>query len=1070
MQDGFIGHSITESGVYKSLFDHHPDAIYLIDREGRYLDMNPSMKGLTGYTLEELNERTAHRLLVPEESAHRESRLRAALEGANQQFETAFYHKDGYRIEVQLLYIPICREGRVAGVYGIARDITDKKRMEDRLREKEEKYRLLTEHSLDFLTRLSPDSVGTIRYASPVCRRLLGYEPEEMVGASTLAFIHPEDRKALIRYRLADRHEHTLTYRVLRKDGSFLWFETTVHSVIDERTGETVELVAVSRDITERRRYLEEIEQLNYQNALILGSVGEGIFGIDRDGWIRFLNPTGADLLGWEQEDLLGREAGTVVPPGGEAAAELARTLADGLPRQLADTEFCGRDGGLLPVSCRIHPIREQGELTGAVVTFLDLTQENEMRRAKESAERATQAKSDFLAMMSHEIRTPMNGIIGMTEMLMETELTEEQQEYAEVIERSSHSLLGIVNDILDFTKIESGKLAVAWEPFDFYSCVQEVIDSFALRAAEKGIELIYSIGPAVPVYLMGDADRLRQLLVNLIGNAIKFTESGEILLEVDRSKEAEDGCFLLQFSLRDTGIGIPADKIGLLFQSFSQVHPEVNRQYGGTGLGLAICRQLTELMGGGIGVESVEGVGSTFRFHIWTAQAPDLQESAEAQSQAAALRGRRVLLLDGNRTKRHAIRLLLRKLQLEVYTASTVEEAEACLQSEEGLDLLLFDWNGEQGSGAINRLTGISRHPELRFVQLVSIGMEPVEHDHVGLPASVLVKPVHANQLISCLSDLFLSGRRPFEPDKRTAQLDGGTAKRLPMRLLVAEDHPANRKLLIRILEKLGYEPDAAVNGQEAYEALATGRYDAAFLDVQMPVLNGLEAAARVRERLGPGRMPVLIAVTANVRPEDKEACFSAGMSEFLTKPIRLADVSEVIERIGSVSERRLLCAGKDDANRGGGLQAARYDAEVSAAGENAVIPPAREEDGELIDRGHLNEIALFGQGDASFLRELQTLFETRTEQLLEEMKTSVEEGRTDLLVRLAHELKGASSNLGARSLALVSGQAEVRANEGDLEALYGLLPILQHTFEKTRVALEELEQELDSLRRQEE
>ncbi|MBT2292038.1 PAS domain S-box protein [Paenibacillus albidus] len=400
--------------------------------------------------------------------------------------------------------------------------------------------------------------------------------------------------------------------------------------------GEIVGIFGIAVDITDKITSLEHLKELNNRHSLILNSVSEGSFGLDAGGQTIFMNPAAMDMLGTCPVQFSGIRSlmnlqHTRADGSHYAAMEspISRTMADGVPRSMEEEIFWRKDGTSFLVNYRVAPIMDQGRIEGAVVFFSDITNEREVLRAKESAVRAALAKADFLAMMSHEIRTPMNGMIGMADLLLETELSEDQRSYAEILHSSSHNLLQILNDILDFSKIEAGKMSLQTEACDLRELVGGVIDLFTPKAQEKQLALRWWADTSVPESLTADPNRLRQILVNLVGNALKFTERGSITLSVKNISLPYSQSNLLEFFVRDTGIGIACSKQNLLFQSFSQLHPSINRKYGGTGLGLAICKQLVELMGGTIFVESEEGEGSTFRFLL------PFQEETECQEQA---------------------------------------------------------------------------------------------------------------------------------------------------------------------------------------------------------------------------------------------------------------------------------------------------------------------------------------------------------------------------------------------------------------------------------------------------
>jgi len=897
-------------GTYRPLFDNHPDGIYVLDAAGRCLDVNAAMTRITGYEPAEFLAMQPE--LFSESTAMREATFERAKRGEAAEFEQPLRRKDGRIVELRILYIPNLSDGGFAGVYGIAKDISGEKEAERRLLESEKMLRMIGEHAEDVITFSMSD--GWCSYVSASVRSALGYTPDEFIamGAGIMElFDNPPHHLAGTPTRYETRIRH--------KNGTYRWFEITVKQVDGQageggQNGDSAMLLSIGRDVTERKRmeqrlrdseqrykslfeynpssiyafdlngelasfnaqleeltgytreelrtirfaqliheedrertdrmlavamggqptrfearvvrkdgvvvacgvtnvpivvgdqvvgaygiasdirerkqYIEQIERLSYRHSLILSSIAEGLYMLDQQGRAIFLNPAAERMLGYALEEFVGvsyevvhhaRADGT---PYSREANPIGRTIADGQARSMNEEVFWRKDGTSFLVEYRVNPIIDDGRIVGAVVVFNDVTGEREIRQAKENAERADRAKSEFLAMMSHEIRTPMNGILGMTDLLLETGLTAEQKEFAEIIHASGETLLRILNDILDFSKIEAGKLVLEDEPFDLLGTIAMTIDLFKPRAEQKGLELICRVAPEVPGIAVGDATRFRQVLTNLIGNAIKFTESGSVSVTIAvRERPCPDGreaSKLLRVTVEDTGIGIPADKLQHLFQSFSQLHPALSRTYGGTGLGLAITKRLVELMGGAIAVDSTEGKGSVFRFE----------------------------------TELH-----------------------------------------DDSCGA---------------------GVMPGEQ--AGLRA-----------------------QRARAGEQRLP--DRGAGERYPaasgsLRILLAEDHPVNQQLFLRVLARLGYAADVAGNGVEAVEMILKQPYDLVFMDIQMPVMDGIRATELVRQLLPESKLPVIVALTAHARKEDRDRCLSAGMDDYISKPIQMEEVRRVFDR----------------------------------------------------------------------------------------------------------------------------------------------------------------------------
>ena len=828
------------------------------------------------------------------------------------------------------------------------------------------------------------------------------FEGHEVVGTRVRSFLG-------VPIVVGDSAIGVISVQSIEEEGRFGEADSRLLATIAANVGIAIQNARLFTEVERQRGYLGSLLSISPAAVVVL----------DAKERVTDWNPAAAELFGYAADEALGRPIDDLVfgDSGREEGREITReAMREGRAQRI--TLRRRRDGTLVHVELVLVPLTVDGAHVGFIGVYHDVT---ELQRARQEAEAATQAKSAFLATMSHEIRTPMNAVIGMTDVLLGTELTGDQRELAEVVRTSGDALLHVIDDVLDYSKIEAGKLDLEREAFGLRECVEGTLDIVAPRAWDKGIELGCLIDEGVPAGILGDEARLRQVLLNLLANGIKFTAEGEVVVLV-HAEPTGSGSYRLELLVRDTGIGIPPDRMDRLFTSFSQVDTSTTRRFGGTGLGLAISKRLVDLMGGTISVESAPGRGSTFRIAlpVTEAQVPSQVHVEEGLPQ---LVGKRILVVDDNATNREIVTRHARSWGMEPVAVERSADALALVESGEPFDLAVLDMMMPQMDGLAlgGEIRSRRTAQDLPLLLLTSLGRLP-EEQWTGVFSAQLAKPFKASQLYNTLLRVLGAGEAQAE---KTELATDGVHEMSSVRILLAEDNAMNRKVALRLLEQLGFTADVASNGLEALEALEQQPYEVVLMDVQMPELDGLDASRWICERWPPESRPYIIAMTANALREDREACFSAGMNDYVAKPIRSDQLAAALKRAQSLRSR----------------DAGSEPNEISL--EAAALQNLRD------------------LGGTEFLTEVVDVFLADAPALIASLRSSLERQDTEELRRAAHTLKSNGSTLGAVAFAKLCRAVEQRAKDGRPDGVQQLVDQIEQEYRTLQEALASLRSE---------
>lgn len=953
-------------------------------------------------------------------------------------------------------------QGRITGHFGVQMDVTEQKRIQAEIKKAKDQYQSLVDNIPGITYRCRCDKDWTMLFMSDAVDPLSGYPASDFIHNAVRSYesvIHPDDTDTVtesIHMAVAEGRAWDIEYRIMHRDGGLRWVHEKGRSILDA-DGHVDYLDGFILDITERIQAEKILQEKSDELDRYFSSSLDLLCIANTSGEFIRINPEWEKVLGYTVKELEGRKFLDFVHPEDMESTLNAISILSGQEEVHSfQNRYRSKDGTYRWIEWRSKPLDERIYAVARDITERKLAEEKlqhfadtmeqkniELDAAVQKAEEANIAKSEFLANMSHEIRTPMNGVIGMTGLLLDTDLTEEQRRYAETVRSSGESLLSIINDILDFSKIEAGKMDLETLDFSLRAMLEDFANMMVFKAEKKGLEFICAAEPMVPDELTGDPGRLRQVLTNLTGNAIKFTAAGEVAIRVALESQDERTA-LLRFSVRDTGIGIPTDKLDLLFDKFTQADATTTRQYGGTGLGLAISKQLAVLMGGEIGVSSEPGKGSEFWF---TARFEKQRGAARVKpSILADLRDVRALIVDDNATNRE---IIMTHMSAWGMRPSQAEDAPTALQrlyraeaEDDPFRLAVIDMQmpGMDGEALGRAIKSDPKLSGVRMVMLTSLGVRGDAKAFADLGFSgYLPKPVRHQELQGVLSLVLgdsvgtAAAARPIAT-RHTAREALPSFKDCKARILLVEDNITNQQVALSILKKLGLSADAVANGREALEALRTLPYDLALMDVQMPEMDGLEATREIRNPQFPisNRNLPIIAMTAHAMQGDRERCMEAGMNDYVSKPVSPKNLAEVLAKWLPKRESK------------GVMQ--------KSGGKSVELEEDPQPSLMVFDRAALLDRLM---GDEEIVAEIMEAFLTDMPQQIGALRNYLEVGDAAGAERQAHTIKGAAANVGGEVLAALASELEQAGKTGDLERILSKLPMLQTAFENLKAEI---------------
>jgi len=883
---------------YKRIVDSASELIYEVDREGRITFFNPATLRLLEFSEDEIIGRNYIELIRPDYrfTVQRFYTVQSVRRAPVSYYEVPAVSKTGKIIWLGQNVTFREKDGEALGFSVVARDITERKQVEIALLEGQEQYRTIFENAAEGIYMTDPETRRVID-ANPAFARIVEYSVDELRGLSVYDLVvdSPEniDRRMENLHRLRNPIRIERTYRA--KTGREVFVEAAV-SVIMLHSKET--LVTIIHDVTERKEAEAKLLASEQRFRELFTKIPLPAWVCDLET-LKFLevNDAAVKRYGYSRNEFLSLRITDIRSHRFESQMQIAYELFQTRQTSKTFSQHRLKNGAIIDVELTWHEIVFDGR-KALFVIVRDVTElkraQDELERSKSLAEQASVAKSEFLANMSHEIRTPMNGILGTIELLSRTPLTQEQKNYLDTIQVSGDALLKIINNILDFSRLEAGDIQAEEQELYIDPFIEELFEIVAIQAEQKGLELHYWIDEDVPNKILTDVTRLRQILLNLISNAVEFTEKGGVVVTVARGIDKSDRMGLL-FSVKDTGVGIPKERIEKIFQPFTQEDSSMTRKHGGLGLGLTICARSVEILGGRIWIDSVVGEGTTVRFDIRTGNA---FSTPGAPSEVDIFKGRRILFASDHEIQKSIIKRLLELWGCKVEVVTTPEELLLIVSKEMPPDCVIL--NAQLGEASSVNLISMIRQRQnwerTKAVLLVPHGK--FDYTENSVPTVFLRKPLKHQQLLQKLNSFFANtvdgdNQKNDDPEE---EIVGKEVK--PLRILVAEDNVINQKLILRILKSIGYEGEVVNSGKEVVEKVQSSHYDIVFMDVQMPEMDGFEATKKIHETIPKERWPIIIAMTAHALQGDRELCLEAGMDDYMSKPLLIDDVRKCLER----------------------------------------------------------------------------------------------------------------------------------------------------------------------------